>query len=127
MSNFVYRSGSTASQVKHTTTVLGAYTPASAASAPKVVLGDATHLSTTLDLSAHADTFDADFGGGLTFAAGTTVSVKIGDRKVPRKVIGWADGTGPSNVRFVLADAEGRLEVKTDGVYRASGLVVVIL
>ncbi len=125
VSNFVYHSSSSLSYTQ-TTTVLGCYAPVSTASAPKVVLGDATHLSPTLDLSTRSGTFDADFGGGLTFAEGTTVSVKIGDRKVPTKVIGWAEGTGPANVRFVLADAVGKLRVESDGVYRRNGFVIIV-
>ena len=125
VSNFVYHSSSSLSYTQ-TTTVLGCYAPVSTASAPKVVLGDATHLSPTLDLSTRSGTFDADFGGGLTFAEGTTVSVKIGDRKVPTKVIGWAEGTGPANVRFVLADAAGKLRVESDGVYRRNGFVIIV-
>ena len=125
VSNFIYHSSSSLSYTQ-TTTVLGCYAPVSTASAPKVVLGDATHLSPTLDLSTRSGTFDADFGGGLTFAEGTTVSVKIGDRKVPTKVIGWAEGTGPANVRFVLADAVGKLRVESDGVYRRNGFVIIV-
>ena len=48
------------------------------------------------------------------------------NRKVPRKVIGWADGTGPTSVKFVFADADGKLSVKSDGVYRAPGLVILV-
>ena len=125
VSNLVYRSASTQSYTQ-TTTVLGCYTPASTTSAPKVRLGDASHLSPTLDLSSCSGTFDADFGGGLSFAEGATVSVKMGDRKVPSKVIGWAEGTGPANVRFVLADTEGKLLVKSDGVYRSQGLLIIV-
>ena len=126
VSNLVYRSASAISQTERTTTVLGTYTPASATSAPKVQLGDATHLSPTLDLSSCIGTFDADFGGGLTFTEGTTVSVRVGNRKVPRKVIGWADGTGPTSVKFVFADTDRKLSVKSDGVYRAPGFIMLV-
>ena len=52
---------------------------------PKVQLGDASHLNTTLDLSQWTTTFDDSEEGSLTFYAGTaeapmTVAVEIGDR-----------------------------------------------
>ncbi len=122
VSNLVYRSSFQSPNNVHAVTVLGSYAPESTVSAPKVQLGDETHLSPTLDLSGWAGTFNKAFGGGLTFAEGATVSVKVGSRKIPRKVIGWAEGTGPANVNFVLADAVGRLTVESDGVYRQTGL-----
>ena len=126
VSNLIYRSASATSQTSHSTTVLGCYKPTSATSAPKVVLGDATHLSPTLDLSGYTGTFNIAFGGGLTFAEGTTVSVKLGDRKAQKKLLGWAEGTGPANVNFILADAKGHLEVKSDGVYRHTGFMLIV-
>ena len=47
---------------------------------PRVQLGDANHLNTTLDLSHWTTTFDDHAEGTLTFYAGTTVTVDIGDR-----------------------------------------------
>ena len=126
VSNLVYRSNSANSQTARTTTVYGCYKLESTASAPKVQLGDASHLSPTLDLSSCAGTFDTAFGGGLTFTEGSTVSVKMDGRNVPRKVIGWAEGTGPSNVTFVLADAQGKLEVRSDGVYCRRGFMLIV-
>ena len=126
VSNLVYRSSSANSQTKRTTTVYGCYKPESTASAPKVQLGDASHLSPTLDLSACTGTFDTAFGGGLAFTEGSTVAVRMGGRNVPKKVIGWSEGTGPSNVAFVLADARGKLEVRSDGVYCRHGLVFIV-
>lgn len=110
----------------HAVTVLGSYAPESTVSTPKVQLGDETHLSPTLDLSGWAGTFNKAFGGGLTFAEGATISVKVGDRRVPKKVIGWTEGTGPVNVNFVLTDAVGRLSVESDGVYRHTGLQIIV-
>ena len=126
VSNLVYRSSSTNSQTKRTTTVYGCYKPESTASAPKVQLGDESHLSPTLDLSACTGTFDTAFGGGLAFTEGSTVSVRMGGRNVPKKVIGWSEGTGPSNVAFVLADTQETLEVRSDGVYSRRGLVLIV-
>ena len=128
VSNLVFRSTvqSASTWSKHAITVFGGYKPESTVYLPKVQMGDATHLSPTLDLSEWTGTFNAGFGGGLTFTEGTTVSVKVGDRKVPRKVIGWTAGTGPANVNFVLVDAQGRLTVESDGVYRLTGLVIIV-
>ena len=47
---------------------------------PAVQLGDASHLNTTLDLSRWTTTFDDSAEGTLTFYAGTTVTLDIGDR-----------------------------------------------
>ena len=128
VSNLVFRSTvqSESTWSKHAITVFGGYKPESTVYLPKVVLGDATHLSPTLDLSGWTGTFNADFGGGLTFAEGATVSVKVGSRKIPRRVIGWTEGTGPANVNFVLADAIGRLTVESDGVYRQTGFMIIV-
>ena len=126
VSNLVYRSSFQSPNNVHAVTVLGSYTPESTVSTPKVQLGDETHLSSTLDLSGWDGTFNKAFGGGLTFAEGATVSVKVGRRKFPRKVIVWTEGTGPANVNFVLADAVGRLSVESDGVYRHTGLQIIV-
>jgi len=126
VSNLVYRSSFQSPNNVHAVTVLGSYTPESTVSTPKVQLGDETHLSPTLDLSGWAGTFNKAFGGGLTFAEGATVSVKVGSRKIPRRVIGWTEGTGPANVNFVLADAVGRLTVESDGVYRQAGFMIIV-
>ena len=126
VSNLVYRSSFQSPNNVHAVTVLGSYTPESTVSTPKVQLGDETHLSPTLDLSGWAGTFNKAFGGGLTFAEGATVSVKVGSRKIPRRVIGWTEGTGPANVNFVLADAVGRLTVESDGVYRQTGFMIIV-
>ena len=126
VSNLVYRSSFQSPNNVHAVTVLGSYTPESTVSTPKVQLGDETHLSPTLDLSGWAGTFNKAFGGGLTFAEGATVSVKVGSRKIPRRVIGWTEGTCPANVNFVLADAVGRLTVESDGVYRQTGFMIIV-
>ena len=126
VSNLVYRSSFQSPNNVHAVTVLGSYTPESTVSTPKVQLGDETHLSPTLDLSGWAGTFNKAFGGGLTFAEGATVSVKVGSRKIPRRVIRWTEGTGPANVNFVLADAVGRLTVESDGVYRQTGFMIIV-
>ena len=126
VSNLVYRSNTQVSRSYHAITVLGSYAPESSTYAPMVQLGDETHLSPTLDLSGWAGTFNKAFGGGLTFAEGATVSVKVGSRKIPRRVIGWTEGTGPANVNFVLADAIGRLTVESDGVYRQTGFMIIV-
>ena len=124
VSNLVYRSTAAAAQTVQTTTVLDTYAPVSTASAPKVVLGDATHLSTTLDLSGRTTPFDISFGGGLSFAAGSCVGVKIGSRPAgsSKKILGWA--SAPSGIAFSLLDAKGALIVKSDGLYYVSGLIV---
>jgi hypothetical protein len=124
VSNLVYRSTAAAAQTVQTTTVLDTYAPVSTVCAPNVVLGDATHLSTVLDLSERTTPFDIALGGGLTFASGSTVGVKIGSRPAgsSKKILGWA--SAPAGISFSLLDAKGSLIVKDDGLYFTTGLVV---
>ena len=124
VSNFVYRSTAATAQAVQTTTVWGSYAPVSTTSAPKVVLGDATHLSTTLDLSCRTTPFDISFGGGLSFAAGSRVGVKIGSRPAgsSKQILAWT--SVPAGISFSLLDAKGSLIVKDDGLYFTTGLVV---
>ena len=82
MSNLVYRSTAANAQQVQITTVLATYAPVSTNSAPKVVLGDATHLETVLDLSERTTPFDIATGGGLTFASG-----RRQNRQPPRRFV----------------------------------------
>ena len=124
ISNLVYRSTAAKAQTRQTTTVLGTYAPVSTVCAPKVVLGDATHLSTVLDLSERTTPFDIALGGGLTFASGSTVGVKIGSRPAgsSKQILAWT--SVPAGISFSLLDAKGSLIVKDDGLYFTTGLVV---
>ena len=124
ISNLVYRSTAATAQTRQTTTVLGTYAPVSTVCAPKVVLGDATHLSTVLDLSERTTPFDIALGGGLTFASGSTVGVKIGSRPAgsSKKILGWS--SAPAGIEFSLLDVKGGLIVKDDGLYFTTGLMV---
>jgi len=126
VSNLIYRSTSTLSQTAHTTYVLGRYAPASTTSAPKVLLGDADHLTTTLDLSSQSGAFDCAFGGGLTFFAGSTVKVDVGSRKLAQmeKIIAWT--SVPENVKFTAGNRRGTFIVQEDGLYYVSGMVIIL-
>ncbi|MBQ9430869.1 MAG: discoidin domain-containing protein, partial [Kiritimatiellae bacterium] len=126
VSNLVYRSESNVSQLNRTTTVLGAYTPASVTSAPKVQLGDEGHLDVALDLSERTTEFDTAFGGGLTFTEGSRVTVKLGSRQRSQaeRLVAWADK--PSGVTFVGESPHECFWVLNDGLYLASGTLVII-
>ena len=127
VSNFVYRSDSGLSQSNRLTTVVGTYAPVSTTSAPKVQLGDATHLSTTLDLSERTTTFDVAFGGGLTFAEGSVVNVRLGERRpkgVERKLLSWT--SRPQGVRFVSDDGRYGVVASEDGLYFVSGMTIIL-
>ena len=93
-------------------------------------LGDATHLTPTLDLSRLTETCPAT---NIIFQSGATVSVALGERKlrIPQggaKLLAWA--AAPENVTFVSAEGESEKRrfafvAKADGLYALAGLVVV--
>ena len=90
-------------------------------------LGDATHLTPTLDLSRLTQTCPAT---NIIFQAGATVSVALGSRDVKvsqggAKLLAW--GAKPENVRFVGADGDRRFGfvTKDDGLYAVAGLVII--
>ena len=115
ISNLVYRSTAATAQMRQTTTVLGTYAPISTVCAPKVVLGDASHLSTVLDLSERTTPFDIALGGGLTFASGSTVTVKTGSNNSFGKILAWS--APPDGISF-RTDVPGCVvEVRDDGLY----------
>ena len=126
VSNLVYRSASTGSNLKRLTTVLGTYTPASTTSAPKVQLGDAQHLFVGLDLSERTSEYDIAFGGGLTFTEGSQVKVNLGSRKRSQgeRLVAWTER--PVGVTFKGASRYDSFEVRDDGLYLASGTLVII-
>ena len=126
VSNLVYRSSSGNSQTAHTTTVLGTYTPTSVTSAPKVQLGDATHLSVGLDLSERTTEFDVAFGGGFTFTEGSCVKVNLGTRRRSQseRLVAWTEK--PVGVTFTGETLCDRFSVCNDGLYLARGTLIII-
>ena len=126
VSNLVYRSASAVSQTARTTTVLGTYTPASVASVPKVVLGDARHLAVGLDLSERTTEFDVSFGGGFTFTEGSVVKVNLGTRRrrQSERLVAWTEK--PVGVTFTGETLRDRFEVRDDGLYLAGGTLVIV-
>jgi hypothetical protein len=125
VSNLVNRSVATTSQSRKLTTVLGTYAPVSTACAPKVMLGDSEHLKTVLDLSERTTPFDIAFGGGLTFAKGSTVTVKVGSDKRNPKVLSWS--TPPENVIFKSGTKGRKLKICNDGLYFIEALKIKVL
>ena len=113
--------------ITYTVTVLERYTPmATSGGLPYAALGDATHLSPTLDLSSYDTTVDGD---RLSYAAGSTVVVLLGNRRVSTStpIISWE--MEPSDVAFVSGDGgrKYRYAKRTDGLYRVgSGLTIII-
>ena len=88
---------------------------------------------TTLNVVAPYNASSANAQGAKTlhFAQGATIGVKLGSRRVTRNtpVISWTAETAPADsVKFICAD-EGRnyrLVKKADGLYRVSGMVLIV-
>ena len=105
-------------------TVLDRYSPKSTSGGfPKVALGDATHLSTVLDLSDLSTTYDGS--RGISFAEGSAVTVYVGTRtiNVGDKLVSWSSQPDLS-VSFALtgdgwtaAEREIALAARGDGLY----------
>jgi hypothetical protein len=103
---------------------------------PKVQLGDASHLNTTLDLSQWTTTFDDTAEGSLTFYAGTaeapaemTVTVEIGDRteRLGGYAYRWKEKPSET-VTFVRSATMARrgvhVIVREDGLYFKRGFSI---
>ncbi|MBO7683765.1 MAG: hypothetical protein J6T51_03465 [Kiritimatiellae bacterium] len=111
-------------------TILDRFQPMTTNLLQKVVLGDATHLSPVLDLSALDGPFvlpDATYT--LSAAEGATVQVKLGDRRVRSSVplITWT--TKPANIDsidFAAYDKRGLVKVADDGVYLHPGFLLIV-
>ena len=96
---------------------------------PAVQLGDASHLNTTLDLSHWTTTFDDSAEGTLTFYAGTTVTVDIGDRTAGLGEYAYRWKEKPANtVQFVRSENMRRRGIhvvrKDDGIRFKTGLTI---
>ena len=110
--------------------VLDRFQPMTTTLKKAVTLGDETHLSPVLDLSALNAPFKVSSSYALSRADGATVQIKLGDRKrVSRTPIITWDGEKPSwvdNLRFARGDGELQygITVKDDGIYAVSGLII---
>ena len=106
-------------------TVLDRYSPKSTCGGwPRVVLGDAEHLSPTLDLSDLASAYDGT-SRDILFLPGSTVTVYAGAREIAvgDKLVSWAAAPDIS-VAFSLtgdgwtaAEREIALAAREDGLY----------
>ena len=113
--------------------VVDAFRPMTTNLVRTVALGDSTHLSPLLDLSALDGPFvlpAADFL--ISAVEGAYVRVKIGDRRVAGRtpLITWT-GTRPTwvdSLRFVRGDDERSygITVRDDGIYICNGLIITI-
>ena len=121
----------TSSKRSYAITVLDSFKPMATNLVRTVVLGDATHLSPVLDLSALDGPFvvpSANYSIGM--ASGAMVQVRLGDRKVSGRtpIVTWA-GEKPEWVdalRIANGDADRQygIVVKDDGIYAVTGLVI---
>ena len=123
-----------------TVTVYGTYTPnveeavvdGSTVLHPIVKLGDETHLETTLDLSRWTGTFDDSEVGSLTFQAGSTVTVEIGERTegLGKPAFLWKVAPDES-VKFKRSPSMKRRGIhivpREDGIYFQTGFTVIIM
>ena len=120
-----------------TTIVFDTYAPnmsytGSDLTGPIVQLGDAQHLTPTLDLSRFCTNgVDVVFAAEkTTFQPGATVSVKLGDRTIGdqdgKKIASWS--VRPQGVKFVCGD-EGRnctFAAESDGLYIYRGFSILL-
>ena len=137
--SLIFESGasfsSTAATGHPTTIVFDTYAPnmihtGSELTGPIVQLGDAKHLTPTLDLSRFCTNgVDVVFAAeNTTFRSGSTVSVKLGDRTIGdqegKKIASWP--AKPQGVKFVCGD-EGKncmFAAEDDGLYIYRGFSV---
>ena len=113
-------------------TVLNCFKPMTANLVRSVTLGDATHLDPVLDLSKLSGPFVLPAATySMTAATGTTVGIKLGDRKVSARtpIIAWT--TKPASIdsmTFALCDEgrKGSIVVKDDGLYIVTGLCIIV-
>ena len=125
-------SGESAGSSTKAMTVLDCFKPMTASLVRTVTLGDATHLSPVLDLSALDEPFVVPSANySMSMASGATIKLKLGDRKgVSRTpIITWT-GEKPSwvdNLRFSRGDSglPYSITVKDDGIYAVSGLMII--
>ena len=112
-------------------TVLDCFKPMTTNLVRTVTLGDATHLSPVLDLSALDGPFvlpSANYSIGM--ASGATVQIKLGERKGTSRVpiITWTDEKPAwvDSLRFTKGDSGRRygIAVKGDGIYVYTGLII---
>ena len=112
-------------------TVLDCFKPMATNLVRTVTLGDATHLSPVLDLSALDGPFvlpSANYSIGM--ASGATVQIKLGERKGTSRVpiITWTDEKPAwvDSLRFTKGDSGRRygIAVKGDGIYVYTGLII---
>lgn len=121
----------TASKRGYAITVLDCFKPMTTNLVRTVTLGDATHLSPVLDLSALDGPFvlpSANYSIGM--ASGATVQIKLGERKGTSRVpiITWP-GERPEwvdSLRFVNGDSGRRysIAVKDNGIYAVTGFII---
>ena len=108
--------------------VLGRFQPHSTNLFSKITLGDATHLTPTLDLSLLADTFEEPATGdiALSFADGANVMVDVGSRAVADgdMLVSWR-GMPACGFTLVYSGEERPIEAvaRTDGLYVKSSVV----
>ena len=89
-------------------------------------LGDAQHLSVGLDLSERTTEFDVAFGGGFSFTEGSQVTVNLGSRRRSQgeRLVAWTEK--PAGVTFKGSSRYDSFEVRDDGLYLASGTLIII-
>ena len=84
----------------------------------------------TLDLSETDGTFAAESlasGRSLSFAADATVTVAVGAREsVPKRVVSWTSAPSGADTLAVRCDnPNSPLEIRSDGIYRKSGFMLI--
>ena len=124
------RTGAESSVGNKGMTILDRFQPMTTNLLQKVVLGDATHLSPILDLSALNGPFVLPAATyTLSAADGAAVQIKLGGRAVKSSMplITWdAKPANIDSIRFTPYDRIGSVKVKDDGVYFTTGLMFLV-
>ena len=79
-----------------------------------------------IDLSQQGTGVDAESRGWTTAPAGSRIKVDFGSRRISRtdKVLSWT--TPPTGIRYVDAAGRRYLQVRSDGLYAISGLILIL-
>ena len=109
----------------HVVKVNGRFTPVTQYF-PQVQLQDGA----TLDLSGREGTWPVESlvsACSLSFAANATVTVAVGGRNVPSRLVSWTTMPAGADTLTVLCDnPDVLLEVRADGIYRKRGLMIIV-
>ena len=125
MGDLIVRTSNVTYSGSHAVKVKGRFTPVTQYF-PRVQLQDGA----TLDLSGREGTWPVESlvsACSLSFAANATVTVAVGGRNVPSRLVSWTAMPAGADTLTVLCDnSDIKLEVRADGIYRKRGLMIIV-